>query len=196
MDLQRPEKIILALLGSVIIALQMCIVSAFVGSGPRWTFIAGRWVEKVTTYQGLSQSLPIPFRPLESYYVYTDDKGRKVKHGPYKSFDRNGGIDSEAFYRDGKQDGTATYWNIKGQKTNESFYRMGQDIGWAVYMDGRLEYENVEIWENGSRVGGKKYDIRGWELTFNCGSRIDKSIDPQTGEVRDLVPPFAVACQP
>jgi hypothetical protein len=171
MDLQRPEKIILAFLGSVLIVLQMCIVSAFVGCWPSWRFIAGRWVEKVTTYQGLSEVLPIPIAPLEIYYIYRNERGEKIKHGPYKSFYPNWNVDYEGFYRYGKQDGTATEWNIKGQKTGESFYRMGQGIGWAVYMDGRLEYENVEIWENGSRVGGKKYDIRGWELTFNCGSR-------------------------
>jgi len=177
----------------ILAAVSAGIAGRYLGCGGH--IIAGRRVEKVTELQYLSLVLPIPYGVRATYYVYKNEQGQQVMHGPYESFDRNGKLAYKVFYRDGKQDGTDTVWNSAGQKEQERFYRMGEDIGWANYDNGRLVYELEHVFENDKWVATKGYDFGGWTLRFNCGNKIDKDINPRTGELMDLAPPFAVSCQ-
>ncbi len=176
-------------IGILVVGLASC------ESGPSSQVIAGRHVERVTERQGLSQILPIPFRVFAVYYVYKDQAGNRVRHGPYKNFGRDGKLEYEAFYRDGRLEGTATRWNSSGQKAQQQFWRMGQEIGWANYDHGQLSYELQDVYEDDIRVAQKKYEHGRWVLSFFCGHKVDQGIDPSTGNLVPLQAPFAVACQ-
>jgi len=45
---------------------------------------------------------------------------------------------SKPDYRDGKLNGTITYWNLFGERTQEVYYVNGAPHGWAHFMSGKL----------------------------------------------------------
>jgi len=156
--------------------------------------IDGKQVKKGTTWHFLSTVVPIPYRVWTVYYVYIDDKGNQIRHGPFKSFDRHGKLEEEAFYRDGKLDGLDTTWSSSGRKS-QIIWRKGNSIGNAEYENDRLAWYREDIFENDKRVAEKKYDSGKWNLSFYCGSQIDQDINQQTGELVSLAPPFSISCE-
>ena len=159
------------------------------------SLIEGKKVQKVQTRWGLVWGMPFPGRVWQVYYVYTDDQGNKVKHGPYQSFDGDGRLDYTAFYRDGKLDGAVTRFGHHQEKLQESFYRAGHLVGQANYENGHLVYEHKAVFKGANQVGEIRFENGRWSLSFICGTEIDKRINPITGEIADLAVPFSISCQ-
>lgn len=157
--------------------------------------IAGKTVHKVTHYYALVWGLPFHDGPSDIHWAYNDPSGHEVRHGPYQNFYGNGRVQYEAFYLDGKEDGTATSWNEKGVVTKRDFWRMGQDIGWANYDNGTLSYWNEAIFENNNKVASKKFESGVWTLGFICGNKVDLQINSRTGEMVRMPGATRVACQ-
>lgn len=156
--------------------------------------IDGKLVRKVVLRYALFYGAPIPGRPSEIYWTYTDASGREVKHGPYQTVQEHGLLLYESNYIDGKQDGTATTWNAHGEITNKNFWRAGKLIGWAIYDNGKLNYWNEDVFEHGRRVGSKTFEGGVWNVAFYCGNTIDLQIDSRTGELTHISG-GAVACR-
>jgi len=170
-------------------------VGGLLGCEKKHIVVEGREVQQVKKRWGLFWGMPFPGPIWQVYYVYTDDSGNKVKHGPYESFDRDGRLDYSAFYRDGRLDGTLSQFGKAGEKLQDSFYRAGKLIGQANYEHGHLVYENEAVFRNERQVGEKHFENGHWSLSFRCGNEIDRRIDAETGEITNLVPPLAIACR-
>src|SRR5712691_7501516 len=85
---------------------------------------AGKRVHRVTVWSPEHR-----FERERMYYAYTATNGSEVKHGVFENF-QDGTLVQQATYRDGKLDGTITYWNLLGAKTQELYYRGGTPYGW------------------------------------------------------------------
>lgn len=175
-------------------AIAVLLIGCRYGAGDKQV-IAGREVHKVVEYYSLFWGSPFHDGPANIHWAYTDSSGHEVKHGPNQNFYGNGRLQYESFYLDGKQDGTATSWNEKGEMTGQAFWRMGQDVGWANYDKGRLAYWNETIFEDDHKVAAKRFEQGIWTLEFNCGNKIDMQINPKTGELIRIPGATQVACQ-
>lgn len=157
--------------------------------------IAGKTVHKVVDYYSLLWAFPIRDGPATVYWAYKDAAGKEVKHGPYRNFYRGGRPQYEAFYLDGKQDGTATSWKPDGEIAEREFWRTGSNIGWSNYDGGHLVYSIESIFEGNRRVATKKFERGVWILSFLCGEKIDLQIDPNTGDLVRISGSTEVACR-
>jgi hypothetical protein len=139
--------------------------------------VEGRFVHRVTVWA--------PGHRLERermYYAYTDADGREIKHGAFENF-QDGRLVQEANYRNGKLDGTITYWNVLGAKTQELYYRAGTPYGLANFANGKLLSMRQEITEDGRTVGVKNFAGNRYSLEFRCGELMNVSIDPVSGQM-------------
>jgi antitoxin component YwqK of YwqJK toxin-antitoxin module len=89
----------------------------------------------------------------------------------------------EAAYRDGKLDGTITYWNLLGAKTQELYYRAGTPYGWANFNNDKLLAMHKEITQEGRAVGVENFNNGHYSLEFRCGELMNIAIDPMSGQM-------------
>jgi antitoxin component YwqK of YwqJK toxin-antitoxin module len=107
----------------------------------------------------------------EIYYEVEDSKGNFVKTGTHTTWYRNGRIESEKEYDDGKRDGESNKWYENGQKAYEMTFSNGKEDGVSKswYSNGILkskkEYDNdvplgthSEWHENGKLKSIIKYE--------------------------------------
>ena len=139
--------------------------------------VEGRFVNRVTVWT--------PGHRLERermYYAYTDADGQEVKHGTFENF-QDGQLVQQANYRNGKLDGTITYWNVLGAKTQELYYRAGTPYGWANFANGKLWSMRREIVQDGRTVGVENFSNNHYSMEFRCGELMNLSIDPVSGQM-------------
>jgi antitoxin component YwqK of YwqJK toxin-antitoxin module len=127
------------------------------------------------------------------YYAYTAPNGAEIKHGPFQSFD-HGALVHRIYYRDGRQDGTETFWTVLGAKTNEVYYRNGQPLGWATYAQGTVSGMRLQIFQDGRPVALKTFSDNHFALSFNCGELINEKINPSSGEISPIANATERAC--
>lgn len=176
--MSRARKAQIAIvLASSLIAIAAVAYEFFVGF-PRK--VEGRFVHRVTVWT--------PGHPLERermYYAYTDADRREVKHGVFENF-QDGRLVQQANYRNGKVDGTITYWNVLGAKTQELYYRMDTPYGWANFANGKLLNMRREIMQDSRSVAIENFDHNRYSLEFRCGELMNVSIDPVSGQVNPI----------
>lgn len=139
--------------------------------------VDGRFVRRVTVWS--------PEHRLERermYYAYTDAHGAEVKHGVFENF-QDGRLEQRANYRDGKLDGTITYWNMLGAKTQELYYRANTPYGWANFANGKLLTMHQEFVQDGRTVGVENFSDNRYSLEFRCGELMNVAIDPVSGQM-------------
>lgn len=154
-------------------------------SQPQKYFIDGREVEKVEQRWGVLFPLPLSDGVSQVYYGYRDRAGTFVLHGPKRLFNRAGKQTYEAFFVDGRLEGTSTYWDESGAAVQvREFWRNGAKIGSAQYSgSGDLEFYNEDIYADSVKVAHKSYSYksRQWALcSYKSG---DLAIDPGTGRL-------------
>src|SRR5579859_2537200 len=159
--MNRARRVqILIVLACSLIPLAAVAYEFFVGFPRKFD---GRLVHRVTVW--------LPDHRLERdrmYYAYTDANGEEIKHGAFKNF-QDGRLVQQAIYRDGKLDGTITYWNMLGAKTQELYYRAGTPYGWANFANGKLFSMHREIMQDGRTVGVEDFIDNRYSLEFHCG---------------------------
>src|SRR5262245_59875086 len=62
-------------------------------------------VHRVTRWFGYHPSRSLLFRRSIIYYVYYDQDGKEVSHGPMEKFHENGRLAYLAYYKDGQLEG-------------------------------------------------------------------------------------------
>lgn len=173
--MNRARRVqILIVLACSVLALTALAYEFLIGF-PRRT--DGRFVHRVTVWT--------PGHGLERgrmYYAYTDPNGAEIKHGTFENF-QDGHLVQRAIYSDGKLDGTITYWNVLGAKTQELYYRAGTPYGWANFANGKLFSMHREIMQDGRTVGVENFIDNRYSLEFRCGELMNVSIDPVSGQV-------------
>src|SRR5262249_40234795 len=122
--MSRTQKALLLCAALLVLAGGAAAYNFFVGF-PR-TF-EGRRVHRVTVW-----SKEDSFRPELLYYAYTAAQGNEVKHGTFQRFE-SGKLVEQTAYRNGKVDGSLTYWNLFGDKTQEVYYHDGTPYGLANF---------------------------------------------------------------
>lgn len=171
----RARKIqILIVLTCSLIAVAVVAYEFFVGFPRKF---GGRFVHRVTVWA--------PGHHLEReriYFAYTDQHGVEIKHGTFENF-QDGHLVQRAIYHDGKLDGTITYWNMLGAKTQELYYRADTPYGWANFANGKLFSMHREIMQDGRTVGVENFIDNRYSLEFRCGELMNVSIDPVSGQV-------------
>ncbi|HZI55211.1 MAG TPA: hypothetical protein VFF39_00480 [Verrucomicrobiae bacterium] len=149
----------------------------------------GRFVHRVTVWD--------PNHALQRermYYAYTGADGKEQKHGVFQNF-QDGVLVQQAIYRDGKLDGTVTYWNLLGAKTQELYYRAGTPYGWAYFTGDKLLSLHQEIMQEGRTVGVKNFSDNRYWLEFKCGELMNVAIDPGSGQTSPVANPSRHECQ-
>jgi hypothetical protein len=109
----------------------------------------------------------------------------RVKHGVFRNFE-NGKLVQQATYRDGKLDGTLTFWNLLGAKTQELYYRGGTPYGWANFAGDKLVSMHQEITQDGRTVAVKNFLDHHYWLEFRCGELMNVAIDPVSGQISSV----------
>lgn len=130
-------------------------------------------------------------RAMVVYYAY--NAGKEVRHGPFQRFEHGVMVES-ASYNDGKLDGTQTFFNMLGEKTQEVYYRNGQPYGWANFTQGKLLKTRKQILQQDRPVAVEGLLNGKYYLQFSCGELINLQIDPDSGELRPIPQPTKHAC--
>ncbi len=176
--MNRARRVqILIVLACSLIPLAAVAYEFFVGFPRKFD---GRLVHRVTVW--------LPDHRLERdrmYYAYTDANGAEIKHGAFNNF-QDGRLVQQAIYRDGKLDGTITYWNMLGAKTQELYYRAGTPYGWANFANGKLFSMHREIMQDGRTVGVEDFIDNRYSLEFHCGELMNVVIDPISGQMSSV----------
>ncbi|HSK42861.1 MAG TPA: hypothetical protein VLA83_03120 [Candidatus Binatia bacterium] len=150
--------------------------------------VDGRFVHRVTVWS--------PDHRLERdrlYYAYTDADGREIKHGVFENY-QDGRLVQQAIYRDGKLDGTITFWNMLGAKTQELYYRAGTPYGWANFANGTLLSMHREIMQDGRTVAVENFSDNHYWLEFRCGELMNVAVDPVSGQMSPVANPSRREC--
>src|ERR1700704_26458 len=105
--MHRVKVLIFVALAFAILAGAAFAYEFFVGF-PR-TF-EGQRVHRVTVWSAEHR-----FERERMYYAYTRPDGYEAKHGLFENF-QDGRLIQQISYRDGKLDGTITFWNQLGQR--------------------------------------------------------------------------------
>ena len=173
--MNRVRRIqIVVILACSLIALATVAYELLIGFPRR---VDGRFVHRVTVWS--------PEHRLERermYYAYTDAHGVEVKHGAFENF-QDGRLEYRANYRDGKLDGTITYWNMLGAKTQELYYRADTPYGWANFANSKLLSMRQEIMQDDRTVGVENFIDNRYSLEFRCGELMNVAIDPVSGQM-------------
>jgi hypothetical protein len=184
--MNRTRKaLIFIVLPCVLIAVAAAAYEFFVGVPRRFE---GRWVHRVTVWapdHGWSRE--------RMYYAYTGADGKELKHGRFELF-QEGRLAQQAVYRNGKLDGTLTFWNVLGEKTQELYYHTGTPYGWANYVQGKLLTLHEEVMQDGRTVAVKNFSGNRYWLEFRCGELMNVEIDPASGEFRSVANPERRVC--
>lgn len=161
--------------------------------------IDGRTVERVETRWGLFYGLPFTGKIAREYYRYRDDSGKLVLHGPYRMYNPDGKLTSEEFYRDGRLNGTSTYWDQNGTAIQfQEFWRNGVKAGEAQYSrsGGHLQFYNEDIYQDSEKVAHKSYSYETGLWALCSYAATDLAIDSRGGQLfhssRDVTP----RCEP
>ena len=173
--MNRARKIQIAIVLACSLIAVAAVAYEFLIGFPRR--VEGQFVHRVTVWT--------PDHHLERermYYAYTDADGQEVKHGAFENF-QDGRLVQQANYRNGKLDGTITYWNVLGTKTQELYYRAGTPYGWANFANGKLWSMRREIMQDGRTVGVENFGNNQYSLEFRCGELMNVSIDPVSGQM-------------
>jgi len=133
------------------------------------------------------------FQRERMYYAYAGEGGKETKHGPFQIFD-NGHLVQSADYHDGKIDGTVTFLNLFGDKTQEVYYTGGAPHGWANYANGKLFTMRQDLLQDGRVVAAKSFADGQYSLVFNCGELINASIDQASGQTTPIPDASKRAC--
>lgn len=172
--MNRDRKVqILIVLGCSLVAVATVAYEFFIGFPRKFE---GRFVHRVTVW-----AADHPFQRERMYYAYTGADGKEAKHGVFENF-QGGALVQEASYRDGKLDGTLTFWNLLGAKTQELYYRAGTPYGWANYANGKLVSMHQEVMQDGRTVAVKNFSDSHYWLEFRCGELMNVAIDPVSGQ--------------
>jgi len=173
--MNRARKIQIAIvLACSLIAVGALAYEFFLGFPTKFD---GRSVHRVTVWSSEHH-----LQRERVYYAYTDAHGAEVKHGSFENFE-DGRLVQQATYRDGKLDGTITYWNVLGTKTQELYYHAGTPYGWANFANGKLFSMRQEIIQDGRTVGVKSFASDRYSLEFHCGELMNVAIDPVSGQI-------------
>ncbi|HXO37917.1 MAG TPA: hypothetical protein VN872_04740 [Candidatus Acidoferrum sp.] len=139
--------------------------------------VEGRFVHRVTVWAPDHR-----FERERIYYAYTSADDRETKHGVFENF-QDGRLVQQATYRDGRLDGTMTFWNLLGAKTQEIYYRAGAPFGWANFANDKLLAMHKEITQNGRTVGIENFYNGHYSLEFGCSELMNVAIDPVSGQI-------------
>jgi antitoxin component YwqK of YwqJK toxin-antitoxin module len=90
-----------------------------------------------------------PTGQLYEKYLTIKKGGMELKHGKYKSWYKNGQIQQECFYKEGKKAGTQTVWYENGNKMMVTVYRNGKQDGKEVLYDDTGKKQLVLIYKKG-----------------------------------------------
>ncbi|MCU1220877.1 MAG: hypothetical protein JWN42_2074 [Candidatus Angelobacter sp.] len=167
---------ILILVACLLLAVAIVAYEFFLGFPRRFE---GRFVHRVTVW-----ATDHRFERELVYYAYTSG-GKEIKHGVLVNF-QTGKKVQEAAYRDGKLDGTITYWNLLGAKTQELYYRAGTPYGWANFNNDKLLAMHKEITQEGRAVGVENFNNGHYSLEFRCGELMNVAIDPMSGQMSSV----------
>ena len=137
----------------------------------------GRFVHRVTVWTPDHR-----FTRERTHYAYSDADGHEVKHGVFENF-QDGRLVQQATYRNGKLDGTITFWNLMGAKTQELYYRAGTPYGWANFANGGLLSMRQDVIQDGRTVAVKNFVKDRYSLEFRCGELMNIAVDPLSGEM-------------
>lgn len=107
---------------------------------------------------------PISGQLLEQFQVVENKEGSFIKDGFYKTWFKNGQIESKGLYAENKKDGLWKYWHSNGQIKSE--YSFKQDS-----LDGILKkwYDNSQLSINGKYNNGK---LVGEWLTYHDNGQL------------------------
>lgn len=147
-------------------------------------YVEGKLVTRQTEWMPIP-ALPISIMQKNIYYVYSDETGKEVKHGPFRLFERwCGGIYQACYsygsYLDGMKEDTWLSVDGNGEKTHETFYLNDRAIGRADYHDGELIAYARTLYQHGYPIGVVQYqptrnpdrDTKGiWIYQLNCNGR-------------------------
>jgi len=148
----------------------------------------GRFVHRVTVWDA-NHAL----QRERMYHAYTGPDGKELKHGIFQNF-QDGVLVQQATYRDGKLDGTITYWNVLGAKTQELYYHGGTPYGWANFAGDKLINLHQEIMQQGRSVAVKNFSDKHYWLEFKCGELMNVAIDPESGQSSPVSNPTRREC--
>jgi hypothetical protein len=132
------------------------------------------------------------FQPVLIYYAYSAS-GREMKHGPFQRYEE-GALIQTAYFKDGRLDGTQTYYNALGDKVQELYYRNDRPYGWANFSHGKLLTMRKDIFERQHAVAVKSFRNGQYSLEFRCGELIDLQIDPVSGQLSPIPNAGTLAC--
>jgi hypothetical protein len=148
----------------------------------------GRFVHRVTVW-----SPDHRFERERMYYAYLGPDGHEIKHGVFENY-QEGQLAQQAAYRDGKLDGTITYWNLLGAKTQEIYYRAGAPFGWANFANDKVLAMHKEIKQEDRTVGVEDFYNGHYSLEFRCGELMNVAIDPVSGQISTVANPNRREC--
>lgn len=152
--------------------------------------VEGQFVHRVTVWTPGHH-----FERDRMYYAYTGPDGVEIKHGIFKNFE-DGRLVYQAIYHNGKLDGTMTYWNMLGAKTQELYYWAGNPYGWANFANGKLLSMHREIMQDGRSVGVENFIDNHYSLEFRCGELMNVAIDPVSGQTSPVMNAGRRECNP
>jgi hypothetical protein len=150
--------------------------------------IRGHWVRRRIEWYGIAYGVPILY-PGVVDFVYHDQSGNLIQHGPYHRYVYVGPeirVAAEGFFDNGVPDGTFTEWNTQdGSKMDETFYVKGKQVGDAWYQHNKLFQYRMDLYYEGRRIATKIFWNGRWSLeaATEC---LTFTIDPQSGELRYL----------
>lgn len=151
--------------------------------------IEGRRVHRVTVRDPHDW-----FKPLLIYYAY-NASGKELKHGPFQRYE-DGNLIQTAYFKDGRLDGTETYFNALGDKVQELYYHNDRPYGWANFSRGKVLTLRKDIFEQQRPVAVEIYRNGQYSLEFHCGELMDQQIDPTSGQLSPITNPTRRSCQP
>ena len=149
--------------------------------------IDGRRVHRVTV-----RSQHDWFQPVLVYYAY-NTSGKDIKHGPFQRYEE-GALMQTAWFKDGRLEGTQTYFNALGDKMQELYYHDDRPYGWANFSQGKLLSMRKDIFEHQRAVAVESYGNGQYSLQFRCGELIDLQIDAISGQLSPVANPGKRAC--
>ena len=183
---------------SMIVCVSLAVWLTSCQSTRQTPIIDGRTVERVETRWGLIYGLPLPGKISEEYYRYRDNSGKLVLHGPYRMYSPDGKLTYEAFYIDGRLNGTSTCWDQNGTaKQLQEFWRNGVKAGSANYSPtGDLQFYIEDIYQGSEKVAHKSYSHKTGRWALCRLAATDLAIDSGSGQLFHSSSDVTPKCDP